>query len=158
MARQTMISDGVPPDQIEAKLNAVVANTQQWLANGAPNYVAPEGPRPPPPGFGEGFGDRWNSTEDGIHDLTGQNGLGAMGDAWGGMAKGLGQKAEDYLLLGPVAPINDRIQEFRSFIDNPAYYAGGKTADGAFTLPRMMFGAEGAGLGRLADIDGCMPA
>jgi uncharacterized protein YukE len=160
MARQTMISDGVPPDQIEAKLNAVVANTQQWLAAGAPNYVPPDPPRPPPPGIAEGFGDRWNSTMDGIHDLTGQNGLGAMGDAWGGMAKGLGQKAEDYLLLGPVAPIKDGVQEFKSFLDNPAYYAGERGADAAFTAPTLMFGGEGAGLGRLAEIDpyaGMMP-
>jgi uncharacterized protein YukE len=153
MARQTMISDGVPPDQIEAKLNAVVANTQQWLAAGAPNYIAPQGPRPPAPGFGEGFGDRWNATMDGIHDLTGQNGLGAMGDAWGGMAKGLGQKAEDYLMMGPVAPLKDGVQEFKSFLDNPAYYAGERGADAAFTAPTLMFGGEGAGLGRLAEID-----
>ncbi len=153
MARQTMISDGVPPDQIEARLNAVVANTQQWLAAGAPNYVAPQGPRPPAPGFGEGFGDRWNATMDAVHDLTGQNGLGAMGDAWGGMAKGLGQKAEDYLMLGPVAPLKDGVQEFKSFLDNPAYYAGERGADAAFTAPTLMFGGEGAGLGRLAEID-----
>ncbi len=144
MARQTMISDGVPPDQIEARLNAVVANTQQWLAAGAPNYVAPEPPRPPPPGFGEGFGDRWNATMDGIHDLTGQNGLRAMGDALGGMAKGLGQKAEDYLMFGPVAPLKDGVGELKSFLDNPAYYAGERGADVAMNAPMMMFGGEGA--------------
>ena len=127
MARQTMISDGVPPDQIEARLNAVVANTQQWLDAGAPNYVPPDGPRPPPPGFGEGFGDRWNATMDAVQNLTGQNGLDAMGDAWGGMAKGLGQKAEDYLMFGPVAPIEDAAGEVKSFLDNPAYYAGEKS-------------------------------
>jgi hypothetical protein len=44
MARQTMISDGVPPDQIEAKLNAVVANTQQWLAAGAELHCAARAP------------------------------------------------------------------------------------------------------------------
>jgi uncharacterized protein YukE len=153
MARQTMINDGVPPDQIEAKLNAVVANTQQWLAAGAPNYIAPQGPRPSAPGFGEGFGDRWNATMDAVHDLTGQNGLGAMGDAWGGMAKGLGQKAEDSLMFGPVAPLRDGVQEFKSFLDNPAYYAGERGADAAFTAPTLMFGGEGAGLGRLAEID-----
>ncbi len=148
LARQTMISDGVPPDQIEAKLNAVVANTQQWLAAGAPNYVPPEPPRPPPPGFGEGFGDRWNATMDGIHDLTGQNGLGAMGDAWGGMAKGLGQKAEDYLMFGPAASFKDAAQEIQSAVDSPSlpYYLGEKSADAAITAPTLMFGGEGAGL------------
>jgi uncharacterized protein YukE len=144
MARQTMISDGVPPDQIEAKLNAVVANTQQWLAAGAPNYVPPQGPRPPAPGFGEGFGDRWFGTEDAIHDLTGQNGLGAMGDALGGMAKGFAGKASEYLTMGPVAPIGDAVHEFKSFLDNPAYYAGEKGADVALNAPMMIFGPEGA--------------
>ncbi len=153
LARQSMISDGVPPDQIEGRLNDAVARTQQWMDNGMPNYVPPEPPRPPPPGFGEGFADRWFSTEEGIHDLTGQNGLSALGDSWGGMAKGLAGRAEDFLVQGPVAPINDLTHEFKSFIDNPAYYAGGKTADAAFTLPGMMFGPEGAGLGELTELD-----
>lgn len=157
MARRSMISDGVPPDQIEARLDAVVANTQQWLDAGAPKYVAPEGPRPPPPGFGEGFGDRWFATEAAIKDLTGQSGLDAMGNAWGGMAKGLAGKAEEYLTMGPVAPIKDAAQEFNSFLDNPAYYAGEKGADAAFTAPTLMFGGEGAtiraGLGDMADLD-----
>lgn len=153
MARQSMISEGVPPDQIEGRLDDAVARTQQWMDNGMPNYVPPEPPRPPPPGFGDGFADRWFSTEEGIHDLTGQNGLSALGDSWGGMAKGLAGRAEDFLLQGPVAPINDLTHEFKSFIDNPAYYAGGKTAEGAFALPGMMFGPEGAGLGELADAD-----
>jgi uncharacterized protein YukE len=153
LARQSMIADGVPPDQIEARLNDAVARTQQWINNGMPNYVPPEPPRPPPPGFGEGFADRWFSTEQGIHDLTGQNGLSALGDSWGGMAKGLAGKAEEFLLQGPVAPINDLTHEFKSFVDNPAYYAGGKTADGAFALPGLMFGPEGAGLGELSELD-----
>ena len=90
MARQTMISDGVPADQIEARLDAVVANTQQWLDAGAPNYVAPDGPRPPVPGFGEGFGDRWFATEQGIKNLVGQGGPGAPGvlQSWEQMLKG----------------------------------------------------------------------
>jgi uncharacterized protein YukE len=153
MARQTMISDGVPPDQIEAKLNAVVANTQQWLDAGAPKYVAPEPPRAAPPNYADGFADHWFGFEQGIHDLTGQNGLSALGDSWGGMAKGLAGRAEDFLLQGPVAPITDLSHEFKSFVDNPAYYLGAKTADGALTLPGMMFGPEGAGLGELAEAD-----
>jgi uncharacterized protein YukE len=146
MARQTMIRDGVPPDQIEARLNAIVANTQQWMDNGMPNHVPPEPPRPPPPGFAEGFGDRWFATEQGIKDLTGQGGLRALGDSWGGMAKGLAQKAEEYLTQGPVAPINDLTREFQNFVESPspAYYAGEKAADGAFALPGMLVGGEGA--------------
>jgi hypothetical protein len=143
----------VPPDQIESRLNDAVARTQQWMDNGMPNYVPPAPPRPPPPNFGDGFADHWFGFEQGIHDLTGQNGLSALGDSWGGMAKGLAGKAEEFLLQGPVAPINDLTHEFKSFIDNPAYYAGGKTADAALTLPGMMFGPEGAGLGELAEAD-----
>jgi uncharacterized protein YukE len=148
MARQTMIRDGVPPDQIEARLNAIVANTQQWMDNGMPNYVPPEPPRPPLPGFGEGFGDRWFATEQGIKNLIGQGGPGAPGvlESWGGMAKGLVQRAEEYATQGPVAPINDLAREFQNFVDSPspAYYAGEKAADGAFTLPGLLFGGEGA--------------
>jgi hypothetical protein len=153
LARQSMISDGVPPDQIESRLNDAVARTQQWMDNGMPNYIPPTPPRPSPPLFGEGFADRWFSAEQGIHDLMGQNGLSALGDSWGGMAKGLAGRAEDFLLQGPVAPINDLTHEFKSFIDNPAYYAGGKTADGALALPGMMFGPEGAGLSELSELD-----
>jgi hypothetical protein len=153
LARPSMIKDGVPRDQIESRLNDVVARTQQWMDNGMPNYVPPAPPRPPPANFGDGFADHWFGFEQGIHDLTGQNGLSALGDSWGGMAKGLAGKAEEFLLQGPVAPINDLTHEFKSFMDNPAYYAGGKTADGALTLPGMMFGPEGAGLGELAEAD-----
>jgi len=121
------------------------------------NTSPTEGARPPAPGFGEGFGDRWFATEDGIKALTGQYGLGAMGDAWGGMAENLGQKAEDYLMMGPAAPIKDAVGEFKSFLDNPAYYAGERGADAAFTAPTLMFGGEGAairaGLGDMADLD-----
>jgi hypothetical protein len=153
MARQSMISEGVPPDQIESRLNDAVARTQQWLDAGAPKYVAPEPPRMPPPGFGDGFADHWFGFEQGIHDLTGQNGLSALGDSWGGMAKGLAGKAEEFLVQGPVAPITDLTHEFKSFTDNPVYYAGGRTADGALTLPGMMFGPEGAGVGEIAEAD-----
>jgi uncharacterized protein YukE len=142
--RQQLLAKGTPPDQVEAQLNAMWATGQQWLQDGGPHYVAPESAPPPRPGFGDGFADHWSGFEDSVHRLTGQEGLGAMGDEWGGMAKGLAGKAEDYLLQGPVAPVNDLTHEFKSFLDNPAYYAGGKTADGAIALPGMMFGGEGA--------------
>jgi uncharacterized protein YukE len=142
--RQQLLAKGTPPDQVEAQLNAMWSTGQQWLQDGGPHYVAPESAAPPRPGFGDGFADHWFGFEDSVHRLTGQEGLGAMGDEWGGMAKGLAGKAEDYLLQGPVAPVNDLTHEFKSFLDNPAYYAGGKTADGAIALPGMMFAGEGA--------------
>jgi hypothetical protein len=36
---------------------------------------------------------------------------------------------------------------------NPAYYAGGKASDGAYALPGILFGGEGAGIGEIADAD-----
>jgi uncharacterized protein YukE len=142
MARQTMISDGVPADQIEARLDAVVANTQQWLDAGAPNYVAPEGPRPPAPGFGEGFGDRWFATEQGIKNLVGQGGPGAPGvlQSWEQMLKGTLETVQN--------PMGAAMGELQHAIDSPspAYYLGEKGADAAFTAPTLMFGGEGAAL------------
>lgn len=90
MARQSMIRDGVPPEQIEARLNDIVGRTQQWIDNGMPNYVPPEPKAPPPPGFGEGFADRWFATEQGIHNLLGVGGPGAPGalQSWQQMLKG----------------------------------------------------------------------
>jgi hypothetical protein len=156
MLRPILARDGVPPDQIEAQLDQYVADAQQWMANGGPHYVPPEASPQPAPGFGEGFGDRWFAAEQQIKDFTGQNGLSALGESWGGMAKGLAQKAGEFATQGPVVSgINDVAREFQNFLDSPsaAYYAGQKGADGAITLPGLLFGGEGtaveAGLGEV---------
>jgi hypothetical protein len=154
MARQTMIRDGVPPDQIEARLDDIAGGTQQRIDDGPPNDVAPASPRQPPPGFGEAFGDRWFAFERQINDLTGQDGPQALGDSWGGMAEGLLGKAGEYATQGPVAAVNDLTREVHNLMDSPslAYYAGEKAADGAIALPGLLFGGEGAGLGELTDV------
>jgi uncharacterized protein YukE len=148
MARQSMALDGVPPDQIEAQLDAAVARTQQWLDNGMPNYVPPPPQAAPPPGFGEGFGDRWFATEQGIKNLLGQGGPGAPGvaESWWQMLKGTTEIAQN--------PVGAAIGEFQNALDSPspAYYFGEKASDGAFALPGILFGGEGAGLGELADV------
>ncbi|WP_232000799.1 TNT domain-containing protein [Mycobacterium kyorinense] len=140
MARQSMALEGVPPDQIEARLDAIVARTQQWIDNGMPNYVAPEPQRPPPPGFGEGFGDRWFATEQGIKNLIGQGGPGAPGvlESWEQMLKGTAEIAQN--------PVGAAAGEIKNAFDSPsaAYYLGAKASDGAFALPGLMFGGEGA--------------
>lgn len=140
MARQTMIRDGVPPDQIEARLNDVVGRTQQWLDNGMPNYVPPEPQRPPPPGFGEGFSDRWFATDQAIKNLVGQGGPGAPSvlKSWEQMLKNTIETAPN--------PAVAAIGEVKNALDSPspAYYLGGKAADGAFALPGLIFGGEGA--------------
>jgi uncharacterized protein YukE len=140
LARQSMISDGVPPDQIESRLNDAVARTQQWMDNGMPKYVPPAPPRPPPPGFGDGFADRWFSTEQGLKNLIGQGGPGAPGvlQSWQQMLKGTLETAQN--------PMGAALGGVRNAIDSPsaAYYLGEKGADAAFTTPTLMFGGEGA--------------
>jgi uncharacterized protein YukE len=140
MARQTMADAGMPPDQIEAHLDEYVANAQQWMADGGPHYVPPEPASAPPPGFGDGFADRWFATEQGIKDLVGQGGPGAPGvaESWWQMIKGTTEIAQN--------PAGALLGEVRNAFDSPsaAYYLGGKTADGAFALPGMLFGGEGA--------------
>jgi hypothetical protein len=149
MARQTMARDGVPPDQIEARLDAIVASTQQWMNNGMPNYVAPPPQYPPPPGFGEGFGDRWFATEQGIKNLIGQGGPGAPGvlESWEQMLKGTTEIAQN--------PVGAVLGEVKEAVDSPspAYYLGAKASDGAFALPGLLFGGEGAAIaGEVGDI------
>ena len=140
MARQTMADAGMPPDQIEAHLDEYVANAQHWMADGGPHYVPPEPASPPPPGFGDGFADRWFATEQGIKDLVGQGGPGAPGvaESWWQMIKGTTEIAQN--------PAGALLGEVHNALDSPsaAYYLGGKTADGAFALPGMLFGGEGA--------------
>jgi uncharacterized protein YukE len=140
MARQTMADAGMPPDQIEAHLDEYVANAQRWMVDGGPHYVAPEPASAPPPGFGDGFADRWFATEQGIKNLIGQGGPGAPGvaESWWQMLKGTADVVGN--------PAGAMAEEFHNALDSPsaAYYLGGKTADGAFALPGMLFGGEGA--------------
>lgn len=148
LARQSMIADGVPPDQIEAQLDAAVARTQQWIDNGMPNYVPPEAARAAPPGFAEGFGDHWFATEQGIKNLLGQGGPGAPGvlQSWEQMLKSTSETLQN--------PVGAAIGEVKEAIGSPslAYYLGGKASDGAVALPGLMFGGETAGLGELTDV------
>lgn len=140
MARQSMIRNGVPPEQIEARLNDIVGRSQQWIDNGMPTYVPPEPKPPPPPGFGEGFADRWFATEQGIHNLLGVGGPGASGvlESWQQMLKGTVETT--------VNPVGTAFGEVKNMLDSPspAYYFGGKASDGAFALPGLIFGGEGA--------------
>ncbi|OMC16280.1 hypothetical protein [Mycobacterium sp. SP-6446] len=132
--------DGVPPDQIEPRLNDYLQQAQQWIATGGPHYVPPEPPPAPPPGFGEGFGDRWFATEQGIKNLLGQGGPGAPGvlESWTQMLKGTVETAQN--------PIGAVAGEVKNALDSPsaAYYLGGKASDAATTLPGLLFGGEGA--------------
>ena len=165
MIRKSMLLDGVPPDQIEAQLDAAVARAQQYLDAGMPNYIPPAPKAAPPAGWAEGFGDRWRATEQGIDNLLGQGGPGAPGvaESWEQLLKSTTETAVE----GPfVAGIKDFTGEVKNFLDSPsaAHYLGEKASDGAVTLPALMFGGEGAaveaGLGDIgpgAIYDGLTP-
>jgi hypothetical protein len=148
MARQSMIRDGVPPDQIEARLNDIVGRTQQWIDKGMPNYVPPEPKPPPPPGLAEGFGDRWFATEQSIHNLLGVGGPREPGviKSWEQMLQGMVETAQN--------PFGAAAGEIKNAFDSPspAYYFGTKASDAAFALPGMLFGGEGAAVGELGEI------
>jgi uncharacterized protein YukE len=149
MMRQSMAAEGMPPDQIEAELDAAVTRTQKWLDDGMPNAAPPESPSAPPPGFGDGFADHWFAAEQGIKNLIGQGGPGAPGvlQSWEQMLKGTTEITQN--------PAGALFGEVHNALDSPsaAYYLGGKSADAAVTLPGMMFGGEGAGLGELAEVN-----
>jgi uncharacterized protein YukE len=148
LARPVMINDGVPPDQIETRLNDIVGRTQQWIDQGMPNYIPPEPKAPPPPGFGEGFGDRWFATEQGIKDLIGQGGPGAPGvlKSWEQMLRGTLEATQN--------PMGTAIGEVKNALDSPspAYYLGGKASDAAVALPGLLFGGEGAAAFRAGEL------
>lgn len=148
LLRQVLRGDGVPPDQIEARVNETVAGAQRWIDQGGiPPYLPPE-PKPlPPPGFGEGFADRWFATEESVHNLLGVGNRGLPGalDAWKQMIQGTVETVQN--------PAGAAIGEVQNALNSPsaAYYLGGKASDAAVSLPGMLFGPEVAGVGKLAD-------
>lgn len=127
----------MPADQIESRLNAVIAQAQRGLG---PSYRAPEPPRQPPPGFGEGFADRWFSTEQGIKNLLGQGGPGAPGviGSWAGLLQGTAETAAN--------PAGVAVEEIQNALSSPspAYYAGEKAFEIGSTAATLPFGGEGA--------------
>lgn len=135
-ARQVLANDGVPPDRIEARINAAVVAAQQPL----PRYIPPAPQRGPAPGFGDGFGDRWRATEQGVKNLLGQGGPGAPGvlESWGGMAKGVGSAM--------INPVGAGVAEVKEALEAPSlpYYLGEKTFDAGSAAATLPFAGEGA--------------
>jgi hypothetical protein len=150
LLRKVMMSDGTPPDQIEARLNEYLNTTpQQWLDRAIPDHMPAEPKAPPPPGFGEGFADRWFGTEQAIHDLLGVGGQGAPGalKAWVQLLNGTAETA-----LNPAGGAIDEAQD-ALHSPSPAYFLGQKASDGAWALPGMLFGGEGAAVGKVGDLE-----
>lgn len=145
LARQAMASEGVPPDQIEGRLDTMVAAAQKPL----PRYAPAKPGEMPPPGFGEGFADTWFGTEQAVKNLIGQGGPGAPGvlESWRELIKSTNDQLTN--------PVGAAIDEVKSALDSPslAYYLGGKTAEGAIAAPGVIFGGEGVILARAGALD-----
>lgn len=138
--RPLLQQQGVPPDQIEQRLNEMVAKAQQPVAP----YTPPTPEAMPKPGFGDGFGDAWRGLEDSVHRLTGQDGFENFKDAWKDLGTGVVGTAEDVIKDPYGTLVRGIADEFKAATDNPAYWAGQRAFDataGAATLP---FGGEGA--------------
>ncbi len=137
--RNMLQEQGLPPDQIESQLGAMLAQAQRGLP---PSSRAPDPPRQPPPGFGEGFADRWFSTEQSIKNLLGQGGPGAPGvlESWGGLLQGTAETV--------VNPAGAAVEEIKNAVNSPspAYYLGEKTFDAASTAATLPWGGEGAAI------------
>ena len=140
MARPELLRQGVPPEQVEAQLNAVVAKAQQGV--GRPFYRAPEPPKQPPPGFAEGFADRWFSTEQSIKNLLGQGGPGAPGvlESWGGLLQNTAETVTN--------PVGTAVGEIQNAVNSPspAYYLGEKSVDAGAAAVTLPWGGEGAAI------------
>ncbi|ORA97407.1 hypothetical protein BST33_18885 [Mycolicibacter minnesotensis] len=136
LAREVLANDGIPPDQIEARVTAAVMQVQQPLAR----YGAPEAQRQAPLGFGDAFGDRWRATENAVKNLLGQGGPGAPGvlESWGGLAKGLGDSF--------LNPVGAGVAQVKGALNapSPAYFLGEKAFDVSAAAVTLPFGAEGA--------------
>lgn len=145
LARQTMLNDGVPPDQIEQRLDAMVAAAQKPLTP----YTPPKPDKMPPPGFGEGFADRWFDSDQGIKNLLGQGGPGAPGvlESWRDLIKSTNDQLTN--------PVGTAIDEVKGALNSPsgAYYLGEKAADGAVAAPGLIFGGEGVLAARAGALD-----
>ena len=84
MARKLLEQQGVPPDQIDRRVNDLVADGQRVYAALAehPRSAGPDGPAPARPSYSDGFRDAWQNMENTVHSLTGQNGFESFKDAW----------------------------------------------------------------------------
>ena len=140
MARPERLRQGVPPEQVEAQLNTVVAKAQQGV--GRPFYRAPEPPKQPSPGFAEGFADRWFSTEQAIKNLLGQGGPGAPGvlESWGGLLQNTAETVTN--------PVGTAVGEIQNAVNSPspAYYLGEKSVDAGAAAVTLPWGGEGAAI------------
>jgi hypothetical protein len=150
-ARKLLQQQGVPPDQIESRVDGMLAETQRVKAelDKLPPYTPPAGPPPARPSYSDGFGDAWRRMEDGVHSLTGQNGFESFKDAWKDTGSGVVETVKDPYGTA-VRGIETEIEAFRN---NPEYWLGQKGFDAAATAATLPFGGEvAAARGALGDV------
>lgn len=150
-ARKLLQQQGVSPDQIESRVDAMLTETQRVKTelDNLPPYLPQPGPPPDRPSYSDGFGDAWRRMEDSVHSLTGQNGFESFKDAWKDMGSGVVETVKD-----PYGTAVRGIEaEIESFRNNPEYWLGQKGFDAAATAATLPFGGEAAAArGALGDV------
>lgn len=161
--RKLLQEQGVPPDQIDARIADVFARAQQPL----PAPPKPEPPtKQPAPSVGEQLGDAFNDFTNNVHEgfydradqtvnavqnLTGTGGEGHPGvyDSWKQLVMDNATRAltDPASTLGPANPLSSlsgAAHELPEAINNPGHYAGGKLFDATVAGATLPFGGEGA--------------
>lgn len=132
LARETMLRSGVPPEQIEQRLDAMVAAAQKPLAP----VKSPERDAMPKPSFEDGFADGWFGTEESIKNLIGANGLEDLKESWTDLAKGTWERVTN--------PIDSMKEDIEHLTKYPGHYLGEVAGSTALTAPSAMVGGEAA--------------
>jgi hypothetical protein len=161
--RGQLQAQGLPPDQVEARIADLLTRAQQPLP--APPKQQPAAPQPAPSigeqlgdafkdftnNVHEGFYDRAGETLNTVQNLTGTGGNGHPGviDSWKDLVEGhVNQALTDPMsALGPANPLSafgTAARELPEAIDNPGHYVGGKLFDGTAMAATAPLGGEGA--------------
>lgn len=140
LARETMLRDGVPPEQIEQRLDAMVAAAQKPLPVGK----TPEAKPMPKPSFEDGFADGWFGTEESIKNLIGANGWDDLKESWTDLAKGTWQR-----VTHPIDSVKEDLEHLTKY---PGHYLGEVAGSTALTAPGAVFGGGEAALAARAAI------
>ncbi|WP_235849504.1 TNT domain-containing protein [Mycolicibacterium doricum] len=143
-ARRILQDQGVPADQIEARLDAMIAAARQPLSD----YKPTEKPGPAP-SVSDGFAEGWFNTEEHLQDLIAANGLEDFKDSWTDTAKGTWERITN--------PIDSWTEEVEHATKYPGHYLGEQLGETAVTAPGAILGGEAAlvaraGAGELDDL------
>nr|WP_050549054.1 toxin glutamine deamidase domain-containing protein [Mycobacteroides abscessus] len=166
--RRALYEMKVPPDQIEARVNAAVQDAQ------TPHFKpdAPSASPTDPKYISRDFGEQFNRFTNGISDsaqrtvdgqieqakiLTGQAGPGAPGvaEAWKQVGLGAIQQAHE-LTTDPLAAPKMGIEQAKDFYNNPSDFIGKNIIHGTEALATGAIGGEAAAgaRGLLGDLTG----